>query len=94
MSNFYSVGFFKVAPSSIDLSVQVLTTGFWPMPLTNVNVNLPVDVQKAFNEFRKYVMLSFGLVVGSSSQVVQSTKLVSAMHGRNIISSTSMREST
>ncbi|OQV17685.1 Cullin-3-B [Hypsibius exemplaris] len=42
-----------IPPLSIDLSVQVLTTGFWPMPPATANVHLPNDIQKGFLEFRK-----------------------------------------
>ena len=43
----------QTSPISIDLNVQVLTTGFWPMPPAVGNVLLPDPVQTAFLEFKK-----------------------------------------
>ncbi|XP_055355504.1 cullin-3-like isoform X2 [Paramacrobiotus metropolitanus] len=39
--------------TSVELNVQVLTTGFWPMPPSPAPINLPWEAQKTFLEFRK-----------------------------------------
>lgn len=42
--------------SNIDLSVRVLTTGFWPLPATTPKCNVPSVARLAYEEFRTFYL--------------------------------------
>jgi cullin 3 len=42
--------------NGIDLSVRVLTTGFWPTPTTNNQCNLPSMVRDAYEFFHRFYL--------------------------------------
>lgn len=42
--------------NNIDLSVRVLTTGFWPLPTTTPKCNVPSIARLAYEEFRSFYL--------------------------------------
>lgn len=42
--------------NNIDLSVRVLTTGFWPLPTTTPKCNVPSIARLAYEEFRTFYL--------------------------------------
>jgi len=42
--------------SNIDLSVRVLTTGFWPLPTTTPKSNVPSVARLAYEDFRTFYL--------------------------------------
>jgi cullin 3 len=40
----------------IDLTVRVLTTGFWPTQTTNNQCNLPASVRDAYHHFHRFYL--------------------------------------
>lgn len=42
--------------NNIDLSVRVLTTGFWPLPATTPKCNVPSIARLAYEEFRSFYL--------------------------------------
>ncbi|XP_050539140.1 cullin-3-B-like [Daktulosphaira vitifoliae] len=42
--------------NNIDLSVRVLTTGFWPLPTTTPKCNVPSVARLAYDEFRTFYL--------------------------------------
>jgi len=42
--------------SNVDLTVRVLTTGYWPTPATNATCNIPNDPRQAFECFKRFYL--------------------------------------
>lgn len=47
---------FKINMHGIDLTVRVLTTGFWPTSTTNTQCNLPPIVREAYQCFHRFYL--------------------------------------
>lgn len=41
---------------AVDLSVRVLTMGYWPTPATNITCNIPATPQSAFETFKRFYL--------------------------------------
>lgn len=42
--------------SGVDLSVRILTTGFWPTQSSTPNCNIPIAPRQAFETFKRFYL--------------------------------------
>lgn len=42
--------------SGVDLSVRILTTGFWPTQSSTPNCNIPIAPRQAFDAFKRFYL--------------------------------------
>lgn len=42
--------------SGVDLSVRILTTGFWPTQSSTPNCNIPISPSQAFDAFKRFYL--------------------------------------
>ena len=64
----------QISMEGIDLSVRVLTTGYWPTQSTTAPCVVPAVAQRAFDSFRR-----FYLAQHSGRQLTLQTHMVSTM---------------
>lgn len=56
---FVSELYFQVSPGGVDLTVRVLTTGYWPTQSATPKCNIPHSPRHAFEVFRRRVIQAF-----------------------------------
>jgi len=52
----YSVCFIKTNLHGVDISVRVLTTGFWPTQSATPKCSMPTSPRDAFDAFRRFYL--------------------------------------
>lgn len=46
----------NVSLNGVDLTVRILTTGFWPTQSATLNCNIPLAPRDAFETFKKFYL--------------------------------------
>lgn len=46
----------NISLNGVDLTVRILTTGFWPTQSATLNCNIPLAPRDAFETFKKFYL--------------------------------------
>ena len=48
--------FYQIDLMGVDLTVRVLTTGYWPTQAVSTNCNIPTAPRQAFEAFKRFYL--------------------------------------